>query len=431
MKRRQFLQTIAAAGLSFSHPLLTQSARASTTAPYTGNLYITINADGGWDVTSFCDPKQNTTINNWANSKTTQTISGSSITYAPFAHNATFFPNHHDKMLIINGIDSQTNAHEAGVRHTWSGRLEHGFPTFSALAAATLSPNQPLAYISNGGYKETAGITQYTLMQDPTSLKKLVFPNAFVDYDPNGGWDAPKQYHRQGAMDLINQAKTDRLNRLRAQDNILPKQVNSLRDLLNARIGAQQLAPLADTMPETLVDNFDLDGEWNPLLRQAQIALASYKAGLTVAADLTIWGFDTHSDHDSNHDVALKRLQRGIDYLWQEAERIGVDDKLVVLISSDFGRTPSYNDGAGKDHWPISSSIIMSKNKSWTNRAVGITNNDHEAQSINANSLAADVNGLRLEPKHIQQAMRKLAGIDQHEICQRFDLQAEDINFFS
>lgn len=431
MKRRQFLQTLAAAGLTCANPLLSQPVRASGTSPYTGNFYVTVSADGGWDVTSFCDPKDSTTINNWASSQPIQTISGSPITYAPFARNADFFTNHHDKMLVINGIDTQTNAHEAGVRHTWSGRLEHGFPTFSALAAATLSPNQPLAYISNGGYKETAGITQYTLMQDPTSLKKLVFPNAFVDYDPGGSWDAPKQYHRQAAVDLIAQAKSDRLNRLRAQDSALPKQVNSLRDLLNARIGAQQLAPLAETMPETLVDNVDADGQWNPLLRQAQIALASYKAGLTVAADLTIWGFDTHSDHDTNQDVAMTRLQRGIDFLWQEAERMGVDDKLVVLVSSDFGRTPEYNDGNGKDHWPITSSVIMSKNKSWTDKVVGITTSDHEAQNLNASTLALDTNGVRLEPKHIQQAMRKLAGIDQHEICQRFNLNAEDINFFS
>lgn len=430
MKRRDFLKQLAAAGLVAGNPLVMSKSHGALD-PYRGNFYVTVNADGGWDVTSFCDPKSSPTINNWGQNQSAQSINGSPITYAPFAHNSTFFQNHYEKMLVINGIDCQTNAHEAGIRHIWSGKLAHGFPTFSALAAATIGPNLPLAYISNGGYKETAGITQYTLMQDPTSLNKLVFPNRFVDYDPEGDWDAPKQYHRNGAMSLIQQAKMDRLLRLRAKSELSPKQVESLGDLFNARIGAEQLEPLAATMPDTLVSSTDADGQWNPLMRQAQIALATYEAGLTVAADLTLWGFDTHADHDNEHTTALQMLERGIDYLWEEAERRGIDDKLVVLVSSDFGRTPLYNDGAGKDHWPITSSIIMSKNKSWTNRVVGQTTDAHEAQAINANSLALDSSGIILEPKHIQQAMRELAGIQDHEFCQRFDLEAESVNFFA
>lgn len=429
MKRRDFLKQLAAAGLVAGNPLVMSKSHGALD-PYRGNFYVTVNADGGWDVTSFCDPKSSTAINNWGRTQSIQTLSGSPITYAPFAHNSSFFQNHHEKMLVINGIDCQTNAHEAGIRHTWSGKLAHGFPTFSALAAAALGPNLPLAYISNGGYKETAGITQYTLMQDPTSLNKLVFPNRFVDYDPEGDWDAPKQYHRSGAMSLIQQAKMDRLLRLRAKSELSPKQVASLGNLFNARIGAEQLEPLAQTMPDTLVSNTDADGQWNPLMRQAQIALASYEAGLTVAADLTLWGFDTHADHDAQHTTALQMLERGIDYLWEEAERRGIDDKLVVLVSSDFGRTPLYNDGDGKDHWPITSSIIMSKNKSWTNRVVGVTTDDHEAQPINISTLALDSDGIILEPKHIQQAMRELAGIEGHEFSQRFNLDAESVIFF-
>ena len=430
MNRRHFIKQLAAAGLCASQPLIAPFSQAELT-PYKGKFFVSISADGGWDVTSFCDPKADPTINNWGKTQSIQSIAGSPITFAPFAYNSQFFNDHHDKMLVINGIDSQTNAHEAGVRNTWSGQLGHGYPSFAALAAAILGPNLPLSYISNGGYKETAGLTQYTLMQDPSTLKKLVFPNAFVDYDPNGSWDAPKQYHRNEAMELIQAAKSQRLNRLLAKDDINPKQLNSLRNMFNARIGADQLAPLAQTLPENLVSNLDEDGQWNPLMRQAQMALAAYEAGLTVAADLTMWGFDTHDDHDNEHATAFKRLQRGINYLWAEAERRGIDDKLVVLISSDFGRTPIYNDGDGKDHWPISSSIIMAKNQAWTNRVIGATTDSHEALNINANTLASDANGITIQPKHIQQALRELAGIDQYEFCQRFHLTDESINFFA
>ena len=430
MKRRDFIKTLAAAGLLSSQPWLAKPARAATLTPYRGNFYVSISADGGWDVTSLCDPKASSAINHWANNQSIQTIVNSPIQYAPFAHNEAFFQNHHQNMLVVNGIDSQTNAHEAGVRHTWSGRLAHGYPSFSAIAAATLGPNLPLSYISNGGYKETAGITQYTLMQDPTSLKKLVFPNQFLDYDTNGDWDPAKQYHRNAAMDLIQQAKLDRLTRLRAQSQLTPKQVSSLSDLFNARVGADQLAPLAETMPEELVSNIDSDGQWNPLMRQAQIALAAYEAGLCVAADLSMWGFDTHANHDEEHTTALQKLQNGINYLWEEATRRGIENRLVVFISSDFSRTPTYNDGDGKDHWPVSSAIIMAKEQRWTNKVVGATTSQHETLSINPTTLELDTNGVQLQPKHIQQAMRELAGIENHEISLRFPLNAESIRFF-
>ncbi len=430
MRRRDFIKTMAAAGLIAGQPWMNGRPQAATIPSYDGKFFVSISADGGWDVTSFCDPKASRYINHWANNLGVQSIADSPIEYAPFAHNSNFFQTHHKNMLIINGIDCQTNAHEAGVRHMWSGRLGHGYPSFSAIAAATLGPNLPLAYISNGGYKETAGITQYTLMQDPTSLKKLVFPNQFLDYDADGDWDAPKQYHRSGALNLIQQAKMDRLARLQAQDQLTPKQVGSMRDLFNARLGVDQLAPLAQTMPDELVSNIDNDGEWNPLMRQGQIALAAYEAGLCVAADLSMWGFDTHADHDTEQATSMQRLQNGVDYLWQEAARRGVDDKLVVLISSDFGRTPEYNDGEGKDHWPITSTIIMSKEESWTNKVVGATTAEHEALSINPSTLALDENGVRLQPKHIQQAMRQLAGIEEHAISQMFPLGADDIQFF-
>lgn len=440
MKRRDFLKAFATAGLVAGNPFAFQKALGALD-PYRGHFFVTVNADGGWDTSSFCDPVANTRINTWAGAQGVQTISGSPITYAPFAHNSNFFNTHYQNMLVINGIDTQTNAHEAGIRHTWSGKLGHGFPTFSALAAAILGANLPLAYISNGGYKETAGITKYTLMQDPSSLNKLVFTNRFTDYDPGGNWEPPKQYHRTSSMDLIQQAKADRLLRLRSKANLSPKQLNSLNDLFNARLGASQLEPLAATMPDTLVDSVDADGQWNPLMRQAQIALASYEAGLTVAADLNLWGFDTHSNHDDGQTTAIQMLERGINYLWEEAENRNIADKLVVLISSDFGRTPWYNDGAGKDHWPIHSAIIMSKGKTWTNRVIGQTNftpgdnnrpdNELTASAINPNTLALDGNGIIMQPKHIQQAMREFAGIQDHEYCQLFDLDAESINFFS
>jgi hypothetical protein len=433
MKRRSFLQLMAATGLISTAPSFILSAnqvQAAEINPYSGDFYVLIDAEGGWDVTSFCDPKQNPSINKWAVTDTTKTISGSPIQYAPFAHNERFFTQHHNDILVVNGIDSQTNAHQAGRRHNWSGRLAEGYPSFAALVAAIKAPELPLAYISNGSYNQTADLLTYTLMQDPSALNKLVYQDQFLDFDPETD-DLARFYHRKNTRDILAQYQQQRLDRLQAQTSLASRLEKSIAQFSSAKNGQPLLDRLAANIPTTLVDYFDSDGEWNPLLRQAQIALAAYKSGLCVSCDLVSWGFDTHANHDVDQGTAMRRLQNGIEFLWAEAERQGIADKLKVLVSSDFGRTPEYNDGEGKDHWPVGSAIFMQKNAAWANRVIGSTSANHETLAIDPVSFQASANGIVLQPKDIQQSMRKLAGIDQHPLSLQFPLDTKDMDFFS
>ena len=433
MKRRSFLQLMAATGLTSTVPSFMLSAnqvQAAEIEPYSGDFYVLIDAEGGWDVTSFCDPKQNSSINKWAITDTTKTIVDSPIQYAPFAHNERFFTQHHNDMLVVNGIDSQTNAHQAGRRHNWSGRLAEGYPSFAALVAAIKAPELPLAYISNGSYNQTADLLTYTLMQDPSALNKLVYQDQFLDFDPASD-DLARFYHRKNTRDILAQYQQQRLERLQAQESLASRLEKSIAQFASAKNGQPLLDRLAANIPNTLVDYFDSDGEWNPLLRQAQIALAAYKSGLCVSCDLVSWGFDTHANHDVDQGTAMRRLQNGIEFLWAEAERQGIAHKLKVLVSSDFGRTPEYNDGEGKDHWPVGSAIFMQKNASWADRVIGSTSVNHEALAIDPVSFQPNESGIVLQPKDIQQNMRRLAGIDQHPLSLKFPLASESMNFFS
>ena len=88
-------------------------------ADYTGKLFVFVQAQGGWDPTSFCDPKTNVSgelkINHWADSD--EIREAGNIRYAPFGDNQTFFEKYYRRMLVINGVDAQTNSHTAGVVH--------------------------------------------------------------------------------------------------------------------------------------------------------------------------------------------------------------------------------------------------------------------------------------------------------------------------
>ena len=98
MRRRTLLKGLLVAAVAapgFRLPLV-------NAADYSGKLFVLVQADGGWDPTSFCDPKTNTPgesiINRWAQRDDIR--QAGNIAYAPFANNAAFFEKYHQRILV-------------------------------------------------------------------------------------------------------------------------------------------------------------------------------------------------------------------------------------------------------------------------------------------------------------------------------------------
>jgi hypothetical protein len=428
LDRREFLKLMGVAGISTLMPWPARLAEAQS-ASYDGPFFVSIAAEGGWDVTAFCDPKENVggepIINHWAETGETQTIAGSAIRYAPFANNQEFFERFHTDMLIVNGIDTETNSHDSGTRHSWSGRIAPGYPSLAAIAASVYGPDLPLAFISNGVYRDTAGLVVPTLVQKPIDLKALVLPNR-----TRGGGSS---YHPEEELAIVEAYQQQRIDAQMAAPGILPRHSANMQQLLDARLNREMLALLADRLPEDLVDQFDKDGYKNKLLQQAQLALICYDAGLTVSCDLNLGGFDSHKQNDLDQTEGLSKLTNGIAYLYDTAEAMGIADKLVVLVSSDFGRKPFYNNDDGKDHWPVGSAMIIQQGASWGGRVVGATDEGHNPLTIDPSTLALDdsESAIRIRPGHLHNAMRRLAGVDEHPSATAFPLDAEQLDLFS
>ena len=157
--------------------------RWCTRQDYRGKLFVFVQADGGWDPTSFCDPKANTpgepVINHWA--ERDEIRQAGNIAYAPFAHNEAFFEKYHRRMLVINGVDAQTNSHTVGIVHNWSGRNSEGYPTTTALLAAHYAADLPVPYLSFGGFSNTSGITRFTRIDNANLLRGIANPAVPTD----------------------------------------------------------------------------------------------------------------------------------------------------------------------------------------------------------------------------------------------------------
>jgi uncharacterized protein (DUF1501 family) len=127
----------------------------------------------------------------------------------------------------------------------------------------------------------------------------------------------------------------------------------------------------------------------------------------------------------------LLALLQGIDSILEEAEALGIADKIVLCIGSDFGRGPLYNAAKGKDHYSITSMMFMGAGIPG-GRVVGSTDDEMKPIKVSPRSLAPDAaGGVRITPAHIQRALRRLAGVSGTEVDKAWPVYAaEDLPIF-
>ena len=116
----------------------------------------------------------------------------------------------------------------------------------------------------------------------------------------------------------------------------------------------------------------------------------------------------------------------GIRYLLRRAEDLKIRDRLVIIVQSEMGRTPSYNKGNGKDHWSIGSILFLGRGIQG-NRVIGATDDKQFHVALDPQTLACDrEKGIRVRPEHIHDALRDLAGIADHPLSRKFPLGVAD-----
>ncbi len=443
MERRDFLKLASMTGLAVAAGGAYGEA-ASADAPYDGPLWLCLHLGGGWDVTSVTDPKGAGKQNKYPVNAIPK---AGNISYAPmelspdvmnanmqggFTASKTFFDKYYPALTVINGIDNSTNSHDAGTRVTWAGSLAEGKPTVAALIAAAYLPTAPMGFITFGGYDTTDGVVGASRLGNLDALKRLAFP-----YRIDANKTDSDLFALEQAQAKIVAARDARYKAQMAQQR-LPRVQNAMSKLYTSRLGSNELQRLTQYLP----DPNQIKGG---LVGQAQLAIAAYQAGICVSANLEFGGWDTHGQNDAsvarnlqgnNNDGLLPSLDAIMTY----AASKGVDNNMVIVIGSDFGRkagggnTPGYNMGNGKDHWSITSMMIMGAIKGNVipgNRVLGATDDEIASVPIDPATMQPSPNGITLKPGHIQRAIRKAAGIDQSKIVANYPVDvSEDLPIF-
>ena len=424
LSRRRLLQASAFGGGAAAAGLMSGRVWGnSPLQPYEGTLLVTLQLDGGVDVTQLCDPKVNVAgepkINHWADQL--DPGQAGNLLYAPVANNAEFFERFGPDMLVINGVDSQTNSHETGKLYNWTGSNSEGKPSLSALFSAVHSPEQPLAYSVFQGFSRTAGLIGYNRFDDLSNIGVLTRPNI----EPWSGEFRRPEADIARSQRLVQQG----VETLLSQPNLSVRQRRSAVRFVEARDSRDSLQRLAELIPteDNIFQREDFDaGGMNfssNLKQQMQGALLVFKSGLGSAADLQLGGFDSHDNHDPVSEALLAHFADAVHFFWDYAEELGLADRVVLVVGSDFSRTNFYNDGIGKDHWPIGSYLVMERGAPWGDRVAGLTDELHFAKPIDPVTLRENAKGVLMTPAHVHKALQEYLGLDLYASDTGFDLR--------
>lgn len=450
MKRRNFLQLLAATGLTAQMPVWAPRAEAATPQ----NFLVVVNASGGWDPTSICDPKglnaAYTDRSDRFGGSTNSVDLDANKAFGPIRWSAIpegvsndeavrqrindqfdqFFNTYGNRMTVINGINTGTNNHDTGNRFVWSGQDEMGYPSLAACFAAATAPTLPLAYISNGGYDFTDSLVARARASSASFVTEVADPNRYYD---DIGFLYRSANRSSDLHDDVRQAQAARIAR-QLNNEALPQRRAQLERLLAIRSETSNLGQL-NVQLEGITANVLRDDNWNAgransLKGQAEVVVASMAAGLTASANLNIGGFDTHGNHDANAYPQLGDMLEGVHFLMAALEYAGIANRTTVVLGSDFGRTPYYNSGNGKDHWPVTSMIVLHPG-STGGRVFGASTSAFLAQSLNTSTGVADASGQQMTPAHVNRALRDLLGMGSASLAGEYPLPENPFRIFT
>ena len=416
--RRDFLKLLGLAGLAMAVPYRWNISRADEKRDdgYAGPYYVVFNASGGWDTTYLMDPKGINEINRLY--KDGDILTKGAHKFAPIKEHAIggmcnedFYAEFGDQLLTFNGLDYSVNNHSPGARYMATGKLDSlAYPTFAALVAACRGPECPLGFLTFGNYSATGNLVAMSRVPYLPSLQRIASADGV-----EGNEKTP--YHDRFALDRI-EATLREANEGSGTLTRLPRVERGSNMLYAAQVNSKALQRVTEFIPKT--------SPKERLSQQAEIALASFKAGVCVSANLTIGQFDSHANNDPDQMKLIPEFLAGIAYVIRRAEELKIRDQLVIVIQSEMGRTPTYNAGNGKDHWSIGSVMFLGRGIQG-NRVIGATDERQFAVPLNPKTLATDADkGLRIRPEHIHESLRELAGIADHPLSKKFPLGLKD-----
>ncbi len=378
---------------------------------------IMVLAGGGWDVTCCLDPKLHAPEIegpevDFPEDEGLATYGGITIASNTVARPQVdaFFEQWHEKVAIINGIRVDAIAHGSARARMLTGSRVQGKPDLGAIAGATLGGELPLGYIDAGGSGRFGALAASSGRIGYQSQLRMLVDRAKAYPAPEGSGVTYPQY----LLSETDVSAGDAYLRARSEQLRAGRGSASARDL-------EMMAAL-DEARERASRLIDFSPQFSDSLRLGRHPDAADLATLTaellraeVCQSILLSGgedFDTHQNNVDQH-ASFNGLFETLSLLSSAIEDAGLWDDTVMLVTSDFTRTPKRNAEAGKNHWPINSAIVMGAGVKPGGAVYGGTTDDtFDARRVDFATGQADDAGDILSFEHLGAGLLELIGVD-------------------
>jgi hypothetical protein len=397
INRRNAMFRLGGLGCLAVCPSLVTPLHAQTTAD-PQNLII-LYVPGGWDITGCLDPKPGRLNIDAMPGDIARFGALDVCTHQSRPSVSEFFESHAANALIVNGIQVRSIAHEACATRLLTGTSLDTRPDLGTLHALHGGIDLPIPYFVLGnqaysGEHETliarAGIVgQFHRLLDPTQSYDRLTGLASSRFVPRGD--------EQVLIERYLNGRSARSLTSRAQ-----RQVDAFYS------AGRKGKTLGDTFTGTLEAGFQL-----ALRSQIDLALTSLLNGATRSILLeheVDW--DSHGQNELRQTVAYDDLFTQLSYLVEQLRQANLWSRTTILVASEMSRTPQLNDGEGKDHWPVTSSLILGGSING-GRILGGTDDDLLPLPMDLSTGSIAAGGTALMPAHLINGLLRHLGVPQ------------------
>lgn len=371
------------------------TAIAASTYPPQRRL-VWINMSGGWDILEVTDPKVSSSA-------------GIDMTYEfGLAHRLAGstsedrigrwlrrLATHGSDMLVVRGMNMGTTSHMAGSVYMDTGVLSNtGTVNAASIPAIVASESQA-----------TIPIIQLNGGSDPRTDRGLLSPVSVVraqNLDLYRSMYPETDAELQQKLMILDhlKASVDRVQlRTGISDRLLA--VKTAQEKIRVQFTDQVGSKLALTDADRAAFNVNAPTTMNGGARDAfALSLKLLNNNLVTCLNLGVGGFDTHANQDRQMEPIMDNFDFLLATFVAQLKASNQLDNTLIVVYSDFGRTPKVNNSMGRDHWPVGGALMIGGGIDG-GRFVGVTDSDLRGLNINATTGSADAAGLNLNPTHL------------------------------
>ena len=297
-----------------------------------------------------------------------------------------------DKITVIRSMTHGEAAHERGTHNMFTGYRPSPalqFPSMGSVVAHEQGPRNDLPpYVcvptlpniyAGTGYLSSA-YSPFCLGSDPAAGGFRV-----QDLNLPGGIDDSRFATRRNVLEAVNDhfAKAEKGDGLAAMDTFYQR-AYSLISSPKAREAFN-----IDAEPAPIRDEYGRNAAGQRMLMARRLVAAGVRF-----VSLQYGGWDLHAGIVGGMKTQMPAFDQAFATLIRDLERTGLLDKTLVMVSSEFGRTPKINKDAGRDHWPKVFSVILAGGgvkKGYIHGASNATGSEPERDAIGVEDLATTV----------------------------------------